>query len=774
MSDPSSATAGPKAVAPRSPATRLPVVFLAFANATEAHLALLKAESRELYRVLQPLEDANQVALQREESCQFNELYDELVANLDRLVVFHYAGHANGELLQFEDGSGGREGLARLLGQQEQLKLVFLNGCASRGHVQSLLGAGVPAVIATSVPIGDEKAQRFSAAFYAALAGGASIAKSFESARGFVEGQQKGAGVAFTRDLGRADDTPETLAAPVLEWGLYTREEAAGDLEGWRLPDARAAWAVQLTDGDGPLKDLNGAPVSIEMRRPTRSFSSLSCNACGVTTSAPAEAAPVCPVCGSPQAQRGSAQTMLPAGRLPFSISEDAGRNVIAQRVAAPKAIARQEQSTGASAPALGGRDGSATSSSSTIRLTPLFIPYWVFDVETRTSVDAERGWNRALGEVKVQFEWEPVREAIDVDRHSYLVVAGAFPTAANQGSPDASWYWTLDRAEAVAPTSDLAGTIPIQVTVQQAFDRVSQNMRQEIDATAMERVGGQAQRNLKTDTRYRAVQVRALWLPHWLATWDSSDGAPTRVLINGCTGAMRQLQLTTGTQSRIETGTPMPERTYEPATTPSGPSPAISIFSGVGIGVMVGLLLGLSLSPIVGVFIGAVGTGLAALLGLNDAHFSAAKGLRIGSFGLALVLSAPISIYLRAHNVLGSGPPSLAVRKAELLAAGFDSTRALDLLATSAKAQGESSPEQKGGLFADSSLVDYAAKLDPELFGNDPAKTLERVRAVDNDQFKGLADSIAKYVPVQHQVGLVKATLRVICKAQDPKAECK
>ena len=73
------------------------------------------------------------------------------MTNGDRLVVFHYGGHANGTLLQLEDGAESAVGLARLLGQMRSLKLVFLNGCATQGHAALLRDAGVPAVIATSV-----------------------------------------------------------------------------------------------------------------------------------------------------------------------------------------------------------------------------------------------------------------------------------------------------------------------------------------------------------------------------------------------------------------------------------------------------------------------------------------------------------------------------------------------------------------------------------------------------------------------------------------------
>jgi hypothetical protein len=118
-------------------------------------------------------------------------------------------------------------------------------------------------------------------------------------------------------------------------------------------------------------------------------------------------------------------------------------------------------------------------------------------------------------------------------------------------------------------------------------------------------------------------------------------------------------------------------------------PGTRVSIFSGVGIGLMVGMVLGLAAPPadgksIVGYFIAAVGAALAAMLGLNDAHFSTAKGLRIGAFGLAVLVAAPTGIFIREHQVLSPNAPApltLAEKKAQYLALGFDEAQALDLL---------------------------------------------------------------------------------------------
>jgi len=283
----------------------LPLVYLAFANAEEAHLGLLKRESREVYRALQPLEQDGKIAIRREESSAFGELYEDLLVHGENLVVFHYGGHANGEMLALEGGGGNAVGLARLLGQQRSLELVFLNGCATQGHVDLLLEAGVPAVIATSVPIGDQKAQEFSAAFYAALAEGRSVAQAFESGRGFVEGQHGAGGAApqFTRAV---HWDGKTAKAPVLEWGLFIRADGADELERWRLPQALARWRVQLDDGRGPLRNLAGDPQPIEHRLPVRTVVACRCRVCATASTGGADPESACPVCGSADVERGA------------------------------------------------------------------------------------------------------------------------------------------------------------------------------------------------------------------------------------------------------------------------------------------------------------------------------------------------------------------------------------------------------------------------------------------------------------------------------------
>ncbi len=217
-----------------------PVIVLAFANDESAHLDLLKRESEDVWRALRDLERQEFITLHREESTTVDNLGDTLAFHRNDVAIFHYAGHANGTTLQLEGGVGHAHGIAGLLGQQTNLQLVFLNGCATRPQVEGLLAAGVKAVIATSVLIQDGKAADLSKAFYEALANRRSIGQAFALAQHFLQtkyGDVQKLGVVTMRDARRADQpTPEPDAIP---WALYVQEGARDAVLNWKLPTYR-------------------------------------------------------------------------------------------------------------------------------------------------------------------------------------------------------------------------------------------------------------------------------------------------------------------------------------------------------------------------------------------------------------------------------------------------------------------------------------------------------------------------------------------------------
>lgn len=212
----------------------LPTVVFAFANSGDDHLPLLKEESRMLLQCLGPLHDQGILELHREESSTLEELIDIFDRFDQRLAIFHYGGHATSNTLLTESGAAHAAGLsAHLAGQKENLVLVFLNGCSTLPQVNRLLELGIPAVIATSVPIADTRATEFAAWFYQALAGGRSLGKAFDFASASLQTKyQDLTSPEVIQYRGQHLETED--AGNVSPWGLYVSKKRKEVLE-WRL-----------------------------------------------------------------------------------------------------------------------------------------------------------------------------------------------------------------------------------------------------------------------------------------------------------------------------------------------------------------------------------------------------------------------------------------------------------------------------------------------------------------------------------------------------------
>jgi tetratricopeptide (TPR) repeat protein len=231
------------ALSPRRPMNSFPqpvVLFFAFANDRtdpKRYLRNLPEEARQVRAAMAP-------AVERglcETVERPNVILDE-VLNLfqdarqrDRIAVFHFGGHAGSAALLLESAAGApavahAPGLARFLGEQRGLELVFLNGCSSQGQAQSLLDAGVPAVIATSQAIDDQVATEFASRFYRSLASGTTIRTAYAEAAGAVETRY---GRRTRRDL-----VQQPAEDPGPPWSLHVKPGAEERLERWSLPFA--------------------------------------------------------------------------------------------------------------------------------------------------------------------------------------------------------------------------------------------------------------------------------------------------------------------------------------------------------------------------------------------------------------------------------------------------------------------------------------------------------------------------------------------------------
>lgn len=221
--------------------TRPIAVFFAFANDRADRARYLRNLPEEQRHVREALETAVEAGL-----CEIveraNATVDEVLDVFqdpdfrDRIALFHFGGHAGDAELLLESAAGEATvahagGLARFLGEQRGLELVFLNGCSSRGQVQGLLDAGVPAVIATSQAIDDAVATEFSTRFYKALASGAPVRTAYSEAQAAVQTRRGD----LTRGVYRSF-VPEVVAEDRWPWDLHVAPGAEERLTRWSLP----------------------------------------------------------------------------------------------------------------------------------------------------------------------------------------------------------------------------------------------------------------------------------------------------------------------------------------------------------------------------------------------------------------------------------------------------------------------------------------------------------------------------------------------------------
>ncbi len=206
-------------------------VFLAFANSNSDKLETLTEEDEKVNAVLTKRKIAGDIDLIREQYATTNRLIDGLFMYQKKLSIFLYSGHAGRDKLIMEDQDANAEGIAALLQQCPNIKLVVLNGCSTKGQVDLLLQAKIPIVIATSAPVGDTIATRFSIAFFNSLAGRMNnIQTAFEEGIAAAKVVSNNA-ISTSRGVGyrKASDKKDPL------WGLYYLPENEYLLEEWRL-----------------------------------------------------------------------------------------------------------------------------------------------------------------------------------------------------------------------------------------------------------------------------------------------------------------------------------------------------------------------------------------------------------------------------------------------------------------------------------------------------------------------------------------------------------
>jgi hypothetical protein len=211
----------------------MPTILITYANDAKAPLRVTM-ESNAVQTILADMPDKG-FEIRTLSEVSTAGLVEFLTSNDQGLEVLHYCGHANSNALAFSGNSADAQRLAERLRFCKNLKLVFLNGCQTKGQVRFFHEAGVPYILATSAKVKDDEAIWFAEQFYKYLARGHDVEEAFEKARadGRVDG--KAINLSVKRDVsGMSDmfDEDDEEEGADFDWGLYVKE---GALE-YKLP----------------------------------------------------------------------------------------------------------------------------------------------------------------------------------------------------------------------------------------------------------------------------------------------------------------------------------------------------------------------------------------------------------------------------------------------------------------------------------------------------------------------------------------------------------
>lgn len=174
--------------------TLKPIIFLAFANDLDdksRYLRNLAKEARGIRKSLRHLLKSGTCELIERYNVTVEEIFEVFQDFGDRIVIFHFGGHADYYSLLFQNEQGGTKmvnGIALmnfLSYYRNTLKLVFINGSTTE-WVRELREKGIPAVIGTNNNVNDEVATNIAIQFYDNLASGLTIENAFRQAERFI------------------------------------------------------------------------------------------------------------------------------------------------------------------------------------------------------------------------------------------------------------------------------------------------------------------------------------------------------------------------------------------------------------------------------------------------------------------------------------------------------------------------------------------------------------------------------------------------------------
>ena len=213
------------------------LIFLAYANTSIAPLPSLSKEDQFVYETLINRSSKGHFKIHRDSNATLDSILNSLQVFKREVEIFSFSGHAGSTYLLTESGRGHAKGLAELLEECPNLKLILLNGCSTVGQVKKLLSLkNHPIVIATHAPVEDETAVTFAHYFFRTLSEQYStLHEAYQTALSAVRFKHEEYERFDLMRLADLFDTDETDDSHLNLWGIFTPESSQYQLN-WRLP----------------------------------------------------------------------------------------------------------------------------------------------------------------------------------------------------------------------------------------------------------------------------------------------------------------------------------------------------------------------------------------------------------------------------------------------------------------------------------------------------------------------------------------------------------
>ena len=259
------------------------------------------------------------------------------------------------------------------------------------------------------------------------------------------------------------------------------------------------------------------------------------CNCCGAQTTFSSKNVTVnCDFCGSPIAinptDDATSKRIKPQGVIPFMVTSDQARNKFTEWIKGLK-FAPSDLVNRAS------RESD---------LTGMYIPYWLYYVDTVTSYTGKRGEyyytekqvKQADGSMKTEKErhtrWNPASGVVSKSFKD-LIISGS-----NTLGPEGESLKKRVKFEGVVPYNEqiLTGykSETYSVDLKEAYKAAQKIMEDEIEDAIEKEIGGDEQKIDSKQTTENNIEYKHILAPLWISAFRY-EGKSYRFMINGQTG---------------------------------------------------------------------------------------------------------------------------------------------------------------------------------------------------------------------------------------------